>query len=131
MRPSHVLTKNVPKAVEARWSATLRAFDEGLLARGMSEGTRRAYGADLGQLAESAGLRAAELVGLDLTAVDPDREELRVEGKGGKTRIVPAGEPAWRALDAYLARSRPVLAAGDRAETALFVSRSGRRLSTS
>jgi integrase/recombinase XerC/integrase/recombinase XerD len=83
------------------------------------------------ELAYSAGLRAAELVGLDLTAVDPDGEELRVEGKGGKTRIVPAGEPAWRALDAYLARSRPVLAAGDGAETALFLSRSGRRLSTS
>jgi site-specific recombinase XerD len=53
-----------------------------------------------------------------------------VEGKGAKTRIVPAGEPAWRALDAYLARGRPGLAAGAD-EPALFVSKSGRRLSTS
>jgi integrase/recombinase XerC/integrase/recombinase XerD len=83
------------------------------------------------ELAYSAGLRAAELVGLDLTAVDPDREEIRIEGKGGKTRTIPAGEPAWLALDAYLARARPALAGGDRVERALFLSRSGRRLSTS
>jgi site-specific recombinase XerD len=83
------------------------------------------------ELAYSAGLRAAELVDLDLSAVDPDGEEVRVEGKGGRTRIVPAGEPAWRALDAYLARARPALAATADREQALFLSRSGRRLSTS
>jgi site-specific recombinase XerD len=86
------------------------------------------------ELAYSAGLRAEELVNLDLSSVDPDREEVRVEGKGGRTRVVPAGEPAWRALDAYLARGRPGLADGPdggAAEPALFVSKSGRRLSTS
>ena len=40
------------------------------------------------------------------TSIDFDAEELRVEGKGGKTRIVPAGEPALRALARYL-RARP------------------------
>jgi len=86
------------------------------------------------ELAYSAGLRAEELVNLDLGSIDPDREEVRVEGKGGRTRVVPAGEPAWRALDAYLARGRPGLAAArdeGPAEPALFVSKSGRRLSTS
>ncbi len=86
------------------------------------------------ELAYSAGLRAEELVNLDVRSIDPDREEVRVEGKGGRTRVVPAGEPAWRALDAYLARGRPALAAGrdeGAAEPALFVSKSGRRLSTS
>jgi site-specific recombinase XerD len=86
------------------------------------------------ELTYSTGLRAEELVNLDLASVDPEGEEVRVEGKGGKARVVPAGEPAWRALAAYLERSRPALAAGSdgaRAEPALFLSRSGRRLSTS
>jgi site-specific recombinase XerD len=84
------------------------------------------------ELAYSAGLRAEELVNLELTGVNADGEELRVEGKGGKTRVVPAGEHAWRALDSYLARGRPGLAAAaERADPALFLSKSGRRLSTS
>jgi site-specific recombinase XerD len=84
------------------------------------------------EIAYSAGLRAEELVNLELAWVDPDAEEVRVEGKGSKTRVVPVGEPAWRALDAYLARGRPSLAsAAVRADPALFLSKSGRRLSTS
>ncbi len=82
------------------------------------------------ELAYSAGLRAEELVNLELTSLDPDAEQLRVEGKGARTRIVPAGEPAWRALDAYLERSRPALARAAE-DPALFLSKSGRRLSTS
>jgi site-specific recombinase XerD len=82
------------------------------------------------ELAYSAGLRAEEIVQLDLQSLDPDAEEVRVEGKGAKTRIVPAGEPAWHALETYLARARPGLAAAS-PEPALFLSKSGRRLSTS
>ena len=81
------------------------------------------------ELAYAAGLRAEEMVNLDLTDLDPDGEELRVEGKGGRTRIVPAGEHAWRALESYLDRGRTALATD--VETALFISKSGRRLSTS
>ena len=84
------------------------------------------------ELAYGAGLRAEELVSLDERALDPDAEELRVEGKGGRTRIVPAGEPAWRALEAYRSRARPALAArAPEPDPALFLSRSGRRLSSS
>ena len=86
------------------------------------------------EVAYSAGIRAEEVVNLDVTDLDPDAEEMRVTGKGSKTRIVPAGEPAWRALELYLDRGRPKLAsasAGQRAEPALFLSKSGRRLSTS
>ena len=82
------------------------------------------------EVAYACGLRAEELVNLDLASVDFDAEELRVEGKGGKTRIVPVGEAAMRAVARYVERARPTLAA-DRAETALFLSKSGRRLSTS
>ena len=45
---------------------------------------------------------------LDVESLDPDAEEVRVEGKGGRTRVVPVGEHAWRALDRYLARGRTV-----------------------
>jgi len=82
------------------------------------------------EIAYSSGLRAEELVNLDLASVDFDAEELRVEGKGSKTRFVPAGEPALRALARYLARARAALAQ-ERDESALFLSKSGRRLSTS
>jgi integrase/recombinase XerC len=232
--------KNPSTAEQATWGAQLRAFDAALLARGMAEKTRKAYGTDVAQLAEwaeasglgpldltprmvrrfagvlsergmskssvarklaavrafhrnlvqrgeleanpadlvatpkrdqylprvlkpaetahvidtipasgpldlrdralfevayGAGLRAEELVNLDLADLDPDAEELRVTGKGSKTRIVPLGEPAWRALERYLDRARPRLAAtsddGRRAEPALFLSKRGRRLSTS
>jgi integrase/recombinase XerC/integrase/recombinase XerD len=82
------------------------------------------------EVAYASGLRAEELVDLDVAAVDFDAEQLRVEGKGAKTRIVPVGEPALRALARYLERARPALATGD-GEQAMFLSKSGRRLSTS
>jgi site-specific recombinase XerD len=81
------------------------------------------------ELAYAAGLRAEELVNLDVDSVDPDAEEVRVEGKGGRTRVVPVGEHAWRALDRYLARGRLALDTGE--HPALFLSKNGRRLSTS
>jgi site-specific recombinase XerD len=81
------------------------------------------------ELAYAAGLRAEELVNLDVQSLDPDAEEVRVEGKGGRTRVVPVGEHAWRALDRYLARGRTALNTG--ASPALFLSKTGRRLSTS
>ena len=79
------------------------------------------------ELTYSCGLRAEEVTRLDLGSPDFEAEQLRVEGKGAKTRIVPVGEPAQRALGRYLERARPLLARkGD--EEALFVSKSGRRL---
>lgn len=81
------------------------------------------------ELAYAAGLRAEELVTLDLASIDFDGEAVRVHGKGGRTRLVPVGEPALAALAVYLERARPALA---REPTpALFLSKSGRRLSTS
>ncbi len=82
------------------------------------------------ELAYACGLRAAELVDLDVSGVDHDAEQVRVEGKGGKTRFVPAGEAALAAVARYQAHGRPVLAV-DRSEPAVFLSKTGRRLSTS
>jgi integrase/recombinase XerC/integrase/recombinase XerD len=81
------------------------------------------------ELAYACGLRAEELVTLDVSSLDFDSELVRVEGKGGKTRLVPAGEHALRALERYLARARPALVSAR--DEALFLSKSGRRLSTS
>jgi|SRR5436190_1506870 len=81
------------------------------------------------ELVYSAGLRAAEVVGLDLADVDFDREQLHVRGKGGKERIVPLGEEAAHILARYLHEARPELARG--AENAIFLSARGRRLDTS
>jgi site-specific recombinase XerD len=81
------------------------------------------------ELAYAAGLRAEELVTLDVGDVDFDAETVRVEGKGDKTRLVPVGEHAARAIDRWLSTGRPALASAPSGP--LFVSKTGRRLSTS
>jgi integrase/recombinase XerC/integrase/recombinase XerD len=82
------------------------------------------------ELAYACGLRAEEIINLDLDDADFDSEALRVTGKGSRTRMVPMGEPASRALERYLRTARPALATS-RAERAMFLSRRGRRLSPS
>lgn len=82
------------------------------------------------ELAYSCGLRCEEIVNLDAGSVDFESEQLRVLGKGSKERILPIGEPAQRALRRYLEKGRRALAADPR-ERALFLSKSGRRLSNS
>ena len=77
------------------------------------------------ELAYSCGLRVSELTGLDLGAVDAGTGEVRVTGKGAKTRIVPVGAPALAALAAWLAVRAGIARAG---EKALFVGSAGRRL---
>ena len=82
------------------------------------------------ELLDSAGLRSAEAVGLDLGDVDFEQEHVHVRsGKGGKDRVVPLGEEAGHWVARYLREARPRLARG--AENALFLSVRGRRLDTS
>jgi site-specific recombinase XerD len=82
------------------------------------------------ELAYSCGLRCEEIVNLDLGALDHETEQLRVLGKGSKERLLPVGAPAQKALEKYLQKGRRALAVDPR-ETAMFVSKSGRRLSNS
>ena len=77
------------------------------------------------ELAYSCGLRVSELTGLDLGAVDMRSGEVRVTGKGSKTRIVPVGEPAVKAIARWIAVRASLAKPG---EAALFIGRSGRRL---
>jgi len=56
------------------------------------------------ELAYSQGCVAEELVTVEVGAIDFDAETVRVDGKGGKTRMVPVGEHALAAIARYLER---------------------------
>jgi len=78
------------------------------------------------ELFYSSGLRLSELASLDLDGkLDLASAEVTVTGKRGKTRTVPVGAQARKALDAWLSQ-RAQLAASE--EPALFVGRRGTRL---
>ena len=75
------------------------------------------------ELLYATGLRVAECCGLDLDDVDRRHGAVRVMGKGGKERVVPAGDAALGALDAWLS-------VRGEARGALFTNSRGRRLGT-
>ncbi len=79
------------------------------------------------ELLYGAGLRVSEAASLDSADLDLTNRQLQVIGKGERPRVCLFGEPARRALREYLDRGRPELAQG--AEAALFLNRSGGRLS--
>jgi site-specific recombinase XerD len=112
----------LPRVLSAREAAALL---DRIPASGPLELRDRA----LFELAYSCGLRAEELVTLCLADVDYEGEQLRVEGKGRKTRFVPVGEPALAAVRRYLEQARPTLADDSDCER-LFLSKSGRPLGT-
>ena len=78
------------------------------------------------ELVYGAGLRLAEVAALDVTDAAGQPRELRVIGKGARTRIVPVGRKAREALGGWLAVRDELARPG---EPALFVSRRGGRLS--
>ncbi|QAY71889.1 site-specific tyrosine recombinase XerD [Xylanimonas protaetiae] len=88
------------------------------------------------ELLYSTGGRISEVVGLDVDALgwlgaegDDVPAVVRLHGKGDKERIVPVGSYARSALDAYLVRARPALAAAGSGTPALFLNTRGRPLS--
>jgi integrase/recombinase XerD len=78
------------------------------------------------------GARISEATGLDVDDLELGADALvRLIGKGGKHRVVPVGSYAARALEAYLVRARPALAAASRrasASPAVFLNARGGRL---
>jgi len=78
------------------------------------------------ELFYSSGLRLTELVNLDPASLDLSAGEVRVTGKGSKTRIVPLGQFAIIALKAWLVVRGQLARDG---ETALFVGQRGSRIS--
>lgn len=88
------------------------------------------------ELLYSTGGRVSEIIGInlsDLVKVESDNEviqTIKLRGKGSKERVVPIGSFALSALDNYLVRLRPALAAnGKRDESALFLNSRGGRIS--
>lgn len=80
------------------------------------------------ELLYSSGLRRAEVAGLRLEDVDPERALVLVRGgKGQRDRVVPLGRRALRWMRRYLRRARPCLAATED-PLWLFLSRRGTRV---
>jgi integrase/recombinase XerD len=132
--PAHMvrpptLPRRLPKAVE------VEAVERLLAAAGFDETPLAVRDRALLELLYGTGARISEAVGLDVDELDTSSGVVRLRGKGGKERIVPLGSYARRALDAYLVRSRPVLAAAasaaqaGRNRGALFLNARGGRLS--
>jgi integrase/recombinase XerC/integrase/recombinase XerD len=83
------------------------------------------------ELIYSSGLRCQEALDLKLRDVSFDSSEIRTKGKGRKVRVVPVGAPALSALERYLREGRTRLVIGGTQEDHVFLSRTGRPLSSS
>ncbi len=81
------------------------------------------------ELLYGTGARISEAVGLAVDDLDRDAHTVTLHGKGGKTRIVPIGSYALRAVDDYLVRARPALAAAGRGSAVLLLNARGAALS--
>lgn len=78
------------------------------------------------ELLYSSGLRLAEIANVDIGDIHFDEATVRVTGKGDKTRLVPVGSCALKAIEHWLkVRSERAL----ENEKALFVSQRGKRIS--
>ena len=78
------------------------------------------------ELMYSSGLRLAELVNLNLDMIEITQGQVQVLGKGNKSRYLPIGAEACKALKRWL-DARPNIAQDD--EVAVFVNNRGKRLS--
>jgi integrase/recombinase XerD len=81
------------------------------------------------ELLYGTGARISEAIGLDVDDLDRAAGLVRLDGKGGKQRIVPVGSYAGRAVEDYLVRARPGLVTAGRGTPALFLNARGGRLS--
>jgi len=79
------------------------------------------------ELFYSSGLRLAELVGLNIDALNFAEGTVMVTGKGSKTRIVPVGSHATQAIRNWLTVRSSMTPAE---EAALFVNHRGKRISS-
>lgn len=76
----------------------------------------------------TTGIRASELLGLDVTDISMEERQLRVTGKRNKQRIVPFGHELYQELESYL-EQRSRMKISDEAEKALFLTdKTGRRM---
>ena len=74
------------------------------------------------------GARISEATGLDIDDIDQAERAAVLRGKGDKHRAVPVGRFALEALEPYLTRGRPTLAARGSGTPAVFLGSRGTRL---
>ena len=115
--------KRLPKAISVDEVAAL------LDAAGADETPRAVRDRALLELLYGCGARISEAVGLDLDELDLEQGVVRLVGKGSKERVVPVGSYAREAVQGYLVRARPALAAAGKGSPALFLNSRGGRLS--
>ncbi|TFV46246.1 site-specific tyrosine recombinase XerD [Blastococcus sp. TF02A-35] len=118
--------RRLPKAVPVEQVVAL------IEAAGSLEGPRGLRDRALLEVLYGTGARISEAVGLAVDDLDRGRSTVRLSGKGGKERVVPVGSYALRAVEEYLVRARPALAANSRAGVrggALFLNVRGGPLS--
>ncbi|MCZ2861004.1 site-specific tyrosine recombinase XerD [Blastococcus sp. VKM Ac-2987] len=101
--------RRLPKAVPVESVVAL------IEAAGALEGPRGLRDRALLEVLYGTGARISEAVGLAVDDLDRGQSTVRLAGKGGKERVVPVGSYALRAVEEYLVRARPALAAGARA----------------
>ncbi len=83
------------------------------------------------ELIYSSGLRCQEALDLQVRDISFSSREVRAKGKGRKVRVVPVGALALGALERYLREGRTQLVANGAQEEHVFLSRTGRPLSSS
>ncbi len=118
--------RRLPKAIPVESVVAL------IEAAGALEGPRGLRDRALLELLYGTGARISEAVGLAVDDLDRGQSVVRLAGKGGKQRIVPVGSYALRAVEDYLVRARPALAAAGRGGVrggALFLNARGGSLS--
>jgi integrase/recombinase XerD len=76
----------------------------------------------------ATGSRASEVAGLTMSDVHLESSFCKCLGKGSKQRVVPLGQPAIKALTAYLNEQRPLLIRTAPEAPWVFVSRGGKAL---
>ena len=80
------------------------------------------------ELLYSSGIRAGEMVKINVGDIDFQQSTVKVQGKGRKERITPIGKTALRYLETHIKAVRGFLLV-DRHEKALFLNKNGGRLS--
>ncbi|MCU1590971.1 MAG: tyrosine recombinase XerD [Frankiales bacterium] len=118
-----VPARRLPKAI------SVEDVERLLEAAGSAQTPRALRDRALLEVLYGTGARISEAVGLAVDDLDRGSGLVRLDGKGGKQRMVPVGSYAQRAVEAYLVGGRPALAAAGRGTPALFLNARGGRLS--
>jgi integrase/recombinase XerD len=115
--------RRLPKAI------SVDDVDRLLAATGVEQTPTSLRDRALLELLYATGARISEAVGLAADDLDLESRVVRLAGKGGKQRLVPMGTLARDAVEAYLVRARPDLAAAGKGTPVLFLNARGGPLS--